>query len=259
MGTIQRIDGIEVKFIRADVLPGILANDKVQEIQAWLNDQPFDPRLNFTFRGASEEQADASAFLFVAFMLALFIMFIMLVTQFNNFYQAFLIMFAVIMSTSGVLLGLVVTDSPFSVILTGVGIIALAGIVVNNNIVLIDTFNYIRTHDPALGIEEAIIRTGAQRLRPVVLTSVTTIFGLLPIAIHLSIDLINRQITYGGVTTAAWVPLAQAIVSGLVFATALTLLSTPAMLALPKKLSQLARSLRPQRSDENAMPAKPPL
>jgi len=238
-GTIQRVDTYQVEFVRADVLPGILVDTKVQEVKAWLKENPLDSRIRVSFRGASEEQANAGAFLGVAFLLALLLMFVLLIAQFNSLYQAFLTMFAVVMSTAGVLAGLLITGKPFSVILTGVGIVALAGIVVNNNIVLIDTYKHIRASSPSLSTEETIIRTAAQRFRPVLLTSVTTIFGLLPIASHLSIDFINREITHGGSVTASWVPLASAIVSGLSFATLLTLLTTPAMLALPERLKEM--------------------
>ena len=112
-------------------------------------------------------------------------------------------------------------------------------IVVNNNIVLIDTYNHIRREHPELAYLDVIVRTGAQRLRPVMLTTVTTIFGLLPLASNLSIDLINRTVVYGGQLSSFWVPLSQAIVSGLTFATLLTLVATPAMLALPHQLRAL--------------------
>jgi multidrug efflux pump len=240
--TIQRVNGMPVEYIRANVAPDVLADDKVQEIQAWLDDQTFDPALQVRFRGANEEQAEAMAFVGVAFLLSLLLMFVLLVTQFNSFYQSALILFAVVMSTAGVLLGLVITGQPFSAILTGVGIVALAGIVVNNNIVLIDTFNGLRRERPDLSTHQLIVRTGAQRLRPVFLTTVTTIFGLLPIASHLSIDFLAREIDYGGRTAAFWVPLAQSIVSGLTFATLLTLIATPAMLALP---GQVQRTVLP--------------
>ncbi len=127
--------------------------------------------------------------------------------------------------------------------LTGVGIVALAGIVVNNNIVLIDTYNHQQREHPELDYISLIVRTGAQRLRPVVLTSVTTVFGLLPLASNYSIDLINREIVYGGQLSSFWVPLSQAIVSGLSFATVLTLVTTPAMLALPHQSRALGRKL----------------
>ena len=167
------------------------------------------------------------------------LMFVLLVTQFNSIYQSVLILVAVVMSTAGVLIGLLVMQAPFSAVLTGVGVVALAGIVVNNNIVLIDTYNHIRREHPDLDYVSLIVRTGAQRLRPVLLTTVTTIFGLLPLASNLSIDLINRDIIYGGQLSVFWVPLSQAIVSGLSFATLLTLVATPAMLALPHQLRSI--------------------
>jgi multidrug efflux pump len=166
-------------------------------------------------------------------------MFVLLVTQFNSLYQAVLILFAVVMSTAGVLLGLLITDRPFSSLLTGIGIVALAGIVVNNNIVLIDTFNVLRRQHPELDYVSLIVRTGTQRLRPVFLTTITTIFGLLPLALNFSIDMINRKIVYGGALSNMWVPLSQAIVSGMAFAAILTLFATPAMLALPYKAGEL--------------------
>ncbi len=232
---IERIDGRMVLFIRADVAPGVLADDKVREIQAWLDRTELDARVDIAFRGANEEQADSIAFIMVAMAMSLLLMFVLLVTQFNSLYQSLLILIAVVMSTAGVLLGLLVTNSPFSAILTGVGVVSLAGIVVNNNIVLIDTYNHIRRSHPELDHVALIARTGAQRLRPVLLTTVTTVFGLLPLASNLSIDFVNRDIVYGGQLAGFWVPLAQAIVSGLTFATLLTLVATPAMLALPHR------------------------
>ena len=147
------------------------------------------------------------------------------------------------LSTAGVLLGLLITGSPFSAILTGVGIVALAGIVVNNNIVLIDTYNHLCREHPELDYVQLIVRTGAQRLRPVMLTTITTVFGLLPLASNLSIDLVNRSILYGGMMSSFWVPLSQAIVSGLTFSTLLTLVTTPAMLALPHQTKAIARRI----------------
>ena len=163
--------------------------------------------LNITFRGANEEQAESLAFVGVAFSPSL-LMFVLLVTQFS-FYQSTLILFAVILSTAGVLLGLLITGNPFSAILTGVGVVALAGIVVNNNIVLIDTYNKLRADNPDQDYVQLIVRTGAQRLRPVMLTTVTTVFGLLPLASNLSIDVINRTIVQGGQLSTLWVPLSR--------------------------------------------------
>ncbi|MEO0436244.1 MAG: efflux RND transporter permease subunit, partial [Pseudomonadota bacterium] len=172
--SIERIDGMPTERIRAAVIEGVLADTMVGEIQAWLETQSFDPRVQVMFRGANEEQADSFAFISFAFLLALALMFVLLVTQFNSFYQSGLILLAVIMSTAGVLLGLIITGQPFSAILTGVGIVALAGIVVNNNIVLIDTYNHVREIHPEVTTAEAVVRACAQRLRPVMLTTITT-------------------------------------------------------------------------------------
>lgn len=260
---IQRIDGIPVEFIRANVDEGFLADTKVKEIETWLAEQTFDPRLNIDFRGANEEQNDAIAFVSVAFGMSLLLMFILLVTQFNSLYQSTLILFAVVMSTAGVLIGLMVLSAPFSAILTGVGVVALAGIVVNNNIVLIDTYNHLKREHPNLDYVSLIVRTGAQRLRPVMLTTVTTIFGLLPLASNLSVDIINRSIVYGGQLSSFWVPLSQAIVSGLTFATLLTLVATPALLALPHqckalfkngRIAQIWRNLTQRKTAANRAP-----
>ena len=215
------------------------ADNKVKEIEAWLATQDWHPDLNIAFRGANEDQAESMQFVGVAFSLSLLLMFVLLVTQFNSFYQAILILFAVVLSTAGVLLGLLITGNPFSAVLTGVGVVALAGIVVNNNIVLIDTYNHLRREHPELDYVQLIVRTGAQRLRPVMLTTITTVFGLLPLASNLSIDLVNRTIVYGGMLSSFWVPLSQAIVSGLTFSTLLTLVTTPATLALPHQLRTL--------------------
>ena len=234
---IQRVDGRAVEYLSANVAPGVLADDKVKEIEAWLRNADFPSEVDVRLRGAREEQDEANAFIGAAFALALLLMFVLLVTQFNSFYQSALILFAVVMSTAGVLLGLVVLSQPFSVMLT-----ALAGIVVNNNIVLIDTYNHLRRQFPNDDIITIIVRTGAQRLRPVVLTTATTILGLLPMASGYSIDFVNREIIYGGQISQMWVPLACAIVSGLTFATVLTLIATPAMLALPYQTRDLLRA-----------------
>jgi len=236
---IKRIDAVTVMTIETGVEEGVLAEDKVAEIQAWLEAHPLDPDVVVKFRGANEEQEDAAAFLGVAFSLALFLMFVLLVTQFNSFYQGLLILSAVVMSTAGVLLGLLLTQSTFSTILTGVGVVALAGIVVNNNIVLIDTYNYVREKNRDLSVVDAVISACAQRLRPVFLTTTTTILGLLPIAMGASIDLIGREILVDGVVASYFVPLASAIVYGLIFSTILTLVITPIMLVLPSRLGVL--------------------
>lgn len=241
---LKRIDGRPVELIRANVREGVMADSMVAKIETWLSEQSFDPAMDIRFRGANEEQADSMAFVSAAFSLALAIMFILLVSQFNNFYQSVLILLAVVMSTAGVLLGLILLQNPFSALLTGVGVVALAGIVVNNNIILIDTFNHVRRQHPELDMRDVIVRATAQRLRPVMLTTVTTVCGLLPLAAGFSVDLAGRSITVEGEMAMFWAPLSQAIVFGLSFATVLTLVATPALLSLPMVLKTQIHSLK---------------
>jgi multidrug efflux pump len=231
-------------YVRANTRKGVLASDKVREIQNWLDTADLDPSIEVVFRGANEEQNNSFAFIGKAFSLALALMGVLLVTQFNSFYQAGLILSAVIMSTCGVLLGLLVFNQSFSAIMTGVGIVALSGIIVNNNIVLIDTFNYLHKENPEWTMQRVIIQTGCLRLRPVFLTTFTTGFGLLPMACGVSIDLLAREIEVGGPVASFWVLLASSIVTGLSFATILTLIVTPAMLMAPHAVSTLVTRLR---------------
>ncbi len=234
-GTIERVNGSRVLRIESEVLPGVLPNDKVKEIRGILENVEIPAGVLIEFKGQDEEQAAAQEFLTRAFVVALFIMAIILVMQFNSFYHAFLILSAVILSTIGVMLGLVATGLPFSIVMTGVGIITLAGIVVNNNIILIDTYQ--RFVRDGMDPYEAILRTGAQRLRPVLLTAITTIIGLMPMVTGIGIDFITREVTVGAPSTQWWVLLATTVASGLAFATVLTLIITPAMLALGVKTS----------------------
>jgi len=228
IGNVKRVDGFRVMSVKADVKPGINVDVKINEVKTWIAAQNLDPRIKVAFKGKDEEQSKAEAFLVKAFGVALFIMAIILVTQFNSFYSAFLILSAVIMSTIGVFIGLLITGQPFGIVMGGIGVIALAGIVVNNNIVLIDTFDRLK-HETGT-VYDAIVLTGAQRMRPVLLTTVTTILGLLPMVMQLNIDFFTREISSGAPSTQWWVQLATAIVFGLGFATILTLVVTPCAL-----------------------------
>lgn len=241
VGSIQRTDGVRVLNIAADVPEDVLTDDKVQQLQQWLGEGQLDSSVNVTFKGEDQDQREAEEFLSKAFGAALFLMAIILVTQFNSFYQAFLILSAVMFSTIGVLLALLITDQPFGIVMSGIGVIALAGIVVNNNIVLIDTYNLLRKSG-AQAIEAAML-TCSQRLRPVVLTTVTTILGLMPMTLGMNFDLINRHIQFGGPTTQWWTQLATAISGGLAFATVLTLVMTPCMLVLGDRIAKRARTI----------------
>jgi multidrug efflux pump len=230
---IRRIDSQRVISVEANMVPGELLSIELPKLQALLPSLGLDPRVTLTIKGQNEQQDESTEFLKSAFLIALFVMAIILVTQFNSFYQAFLILSAVLFSTVGVFLGLLIFQKPFGIVMSGIGVIALAGIVVNNNIVLIDTYNILRKEGvPAM---EAILRTGAQRLRPVLMTTVTTILGLLPMVAEVNIDFIGRNVDIGGPSTEWWSQLATAVAGGLAFATVLTLVLTPCMLALKVK------------------------
>ena len=254
VGTLQRVDGRRVMTIGADVEDGVLADTKVREIAAWLPSAGLDPEVDVVFKGESEDQAEAAAFLQMAFIASVLLMALILVTQFNSFYQAFLVLTAIVFSTVGVMLGLLVTNRPFGIVMSGVGVIALAGIVVNNNIILIDTYNMLRQR----GKEaiDAVLETCAQRFRPVMLTSVTTVLSLMPMVLGINIDLMGRNIEIGSPSTQWWTQLATAIAGGLAFATLLTLILTPSLLMLGERVSALQRRLFTSRAQRDAIPAE---
>jgi multidrug efflux pump len=242
VSTIDRTDMRRTMSVTADVAPGVLADAKSREIGEALKEIDWDPRVALKVRGDREDQDEASQFLQKAMVAAIFIIAIILVTQFNSLFQAFLILTAVLFSTGGVLLGHMLMQRPFGIVMSGIGVISLAGIVVNNNIVLIDTFNQLRRK----GIEttEAVMRTCAQRLRPVLLTTVTTILGLMPMVLGININLIEREITVGGPSAQWWVQLSSSVAGGLAFATILTLLLTPALIVAQSRLESRWRRFR---------------
>ncbi len=246
VSTIHRTDLRRTMKVEADVASGYLDSDIVNIMTKVLPSLNIDSQVNIKFRGGSEDQAEAMDFLSKALLISLAIMFIILVTQFNSLFQAFLILTAVVFSTGGVLLSNLLINEPFSIIMGGVGVITLAGIVVNNNIVLIDTYNVLR----ARGEEsfEAIIRTCAVRLRPVILTTITTIMGLLPMALSMNINFISREVSFGAPSTQWWVQLSSSVAVGLAFATILTLLLTPSLLMLQANIINYfsARGLKSQ-------------
>jgi multidrug efflux pump len=208
----------------------ITATERIAALTDWLSvENPLPASVGWEWTGEQQDQEESTQFLLVAFSAALGLMFVILLTQFNSFYNSVLVLLAVILSSAGVLIGMIVMDQTFSVIMTGTGIVALAGIVVNNNIVLIDTYqNYARIM-PRI---EAIIRTIEARIRPVLMTTITTMAGLTPMMLGLSIDFANGGYSIDNPTALWWKQLATAVVFGLGVATVLTLLLTPALLAL---------------------------
>ena len=167
----------------------------MNEIDSWLKSADLGNQINYKFQGQAEEADEVNQFMIVAGITAIFVMLLMLLTQFNSFYQSAVVLSSVVMSFVGVLLGLLITNKPFSSTMTGISIVTLAGIVVNNNIVLIDTFNRLKSERPHENILDVIAVSCKQRLRPILLTTVTTILGLLPLALGLSIDLIARELS----------------------------------------------------------------
>ncbi|SDY35455.1 efflux RND transporter permease subunit [Citreimonas salinaria] len=250
-GVIRRMDQRRVAFIEANVAPDVLVNDQVARLQDALAEADLPESVDYSFAGEAEDQQESMIFLAGAFIAAIGLMFVILLVQFNNFFQAFVVMSAIVFSVAGVLLGLLVTGRPFGVVMGGIGVIALAGIVVNNNIVLIDTYNDLRRAGQMP--LEAALRTGAQRLRPVVLTSLTTALGLLPMVIGLNVNFFTREIVYGAPSTQWWTELSSAIAGGLTVATVLTLVVTPALLVLGERRIAFRR---PQAGAEATAPAQ---
>jgi multidrug efflux pump len=232
VNSIRRVDGRRVMKVEANIAPGLLADQQVKLLTKYFEANPYpgftDGSVHFKFQGEQEDQAEAQAFLTNAFGLAIFIMLAILVTQFNSFYQTALILSAVLFSTAAVMLGLMLLREPFGIVMGGLGVISLAGIIVNNNIILIDTYNHLRADGTAA--REAILRTGIMRLRPVLLTAGTAILGLLPMALALNVDIIHRHVTYNAPSSQWWIQLASAVAGGLAFATPITLILTPALL-----------------------------
>lgn len=204
-------------------------NERIAVLTEWLETNPFPATVAWEWTGDQEDQEESAEFLSSAFLAALGLMFVILLAQFNSFYNSVLVLLAVVLSTTGVLLGMVFMDQPFSVIMTGTGIVALAGIVVNNNIVLIDTYQEYRRNMPYI---EAIIRSAEARIRPVLLTTITTMAGLAPMMFGLSLDFGGGGYTIDSPTALWWKQLATAVVFGLGVATILTLIVTPSMLAI---------------------------
>ena len=233
---IVRRNGKRVMDIKANGNTRIAGHEVSQDqaitdMKAWLASGALGDEVSWVMRGADEETAAAASFFQGAMAAAMFMIAMILLLEFNSFYHAALTLSAVILSVFGVLLGIALTGQYISVIMTGTGIVALAGIVVNNNIVLIDTYQHLRRK--GLAVEDAVIRTAAQRIRPVLLTTATTILGLLPMVFEINVNFAAGIITRGSTTSDWWVLLSSAIVYGLAFSTMLTLILTPVMLAAP--------------------------
>ncbi len=228
VGTLHRIDGRRAVTLEADVAEGYRADERLRALLEAAGAPPEGVMVKVA--GEQQDQQEASRFLTTAFLVAVALMALILVTQFNSLYQAGLVLSAIVFSTAGVLLGLLVNGQPFGIVMVGMGIIALAGIVVNNNIVLIDTYNQLRREGLSPG--EAALEAGGLRLRPVLLTAITTVLGLAPMVLGVNVNLFAPSLGLGAPSAQWWTQLSSAIAGGLTFATGLTLLLTPCLLVL---------------------------
>jgi len=230
LGDATSVDAVQQALTDGSAVPVVInGNERIEVLTAWLETDPLPASVKYQWTGDQADQAESGAFLATAFMGALALMFIILLAQFNSVYNSILVLLAVVLSTTGVLIGMLVMDQAFSIIMTGTGIVALAGIVVNNNIVLIDTYQEYERFMPRT---EAITRTAEDRIRPVLLTTITTMAGLAPMMFGLSLDFIGGGYSVDSPTSLWWKQLATAVVFGLGIATVLTLVFTPSMLAL---------------------------
>ena len=241
-GDIQRKNGQRFYFIDADVEEGLLPATMIESLQTEIEKAQIIGNSKVEFGGESEDIAETQAFLGSSFALSMCLMILVLMIQFNSAWQTIVTMSAIILSSGGVFLGLWIMDRPFGVVMSGLGIIALAGVVVNNNIVLIDTFNEFRKK--GYGAREAAFHAGLARFRPVVLTAVTTILGLMPMVFELTIQFADRSILVGAPSSQWWTDLASTIAGGLTFATILTLLATPALLVLGDDVSRFGNRIK---------------
>lgn len=238
-GDIKRKDLDRVVTITSDVRAGYNANAVLAEVEQTLAGfaTALPPGYQMRFAGQQEEQQEAQTFLTGAFIMAVLLIGFILVSQFDSLTKPLIILTSVLLSTIGVLVGLIVFRMPFGVVMTGVGVISLAGVVVNNAIVLIHYIEILR-HRDGLSCREAIVQGGKTRFRPVILTAITTVLSLVPLAIGLNIDFIgmytslNPDIYWGGEQAAWWGPMAIAVIAGLTFATFLTLVLVPVMYSL---------------------------
>jgi multidrug efflux pump len=216
-----------------DVNPG----PYIDQIVEWHKEQQaaglIPASVSLAVGGAEEQIGDTNSFIVTAFSAALFLIFFILLLEYNSFWQVMVTISTVLMSLAGVFLGLAVTGMSFSAIMTGLGIVALAGIVVKNGIVLTDTYNHY-TRDDGVEPIKAMLITVSQRVRPVLLTATVTALGVIPMAVNVEFDFIRREVVVGGIAGAWFIHLSAALVSGLFVSTALTLIMVPVMIVAPQ-------------------------
>ncbi len=250
VGTLNRVNSTRVMNIAANLGEGVPSAQAQADVAKAIAAMGLAEKgILVRLKGEDEERAKAGAFLTKAFTAAMFLIFAVLLAQFNSFTHVGLILSSVILSTIGVFIGLVVMQQPFGVVMTGLGIISLAGVIVNNNIVLIDTYAEFRRD--GMAATDAIIKTCAERARPVVMTAMSSVLGVAPIAFGINIEFMAREVTFGAPATQWWVQLSTAMLFGLTFATILTLIVTPASLQMVANISEWrarrrAARLKPQ-------------
>ncbi|WP_421760509.1 efflux RND transporter permease subunit [Devosia sp.] len=232
VANITRKNGLYQMTVAANLEPGVAADEKVAAVKKWVEAQTFPSTTKIVFEGADKQTNETFAFIGAALLAALALIAMVLLLEYNSFYQVLVTLSTVAMSIAGVMLGMVVTGMSFSAIMTGLGIVALAGIVVKNGIVLIDTYNHYNRGD---GVEptKAMLITAAQRVRPVLLTATVTALGVIPMALNIEFDFIRREIVMGGLAGSWFTHLSAALVSGLFVSTALTLVMVPVMITAP--------------------------
>ena len=230
VGILNRIDGARTVVVQANVAAGAQVAAVQQEVTQAVADMNLGSGIRWKLAGSNEDSAEASAFLGKAFGAAIFLIFLVLLMQFNKFTSVLMVLSCVVMATIGVFLGLLLTGEAFGIVMSGIGVIALAGVVVNNNIVLIDTYDRLR--EEGWDKMDAVLQTCRERARPVVLTAVSAILGVLPIAFGLGLEIFHHETTINAPSTQWWISLSSAIVFGLSFATLLTLVVTPSMLMI---------------------------
>jgi multidrug efflux pump len=232
VANISRRNGLYSMNVAANLEPGLAADEKVAQIQAWQDTQEFPESVDIVFGGAAEQVDDTNSFIVAALGAALAMIALILLIEYNSFYQVLVTLMTVVMSIAGVMLGMVVTGMSFSAIMTGLGIVALAGIVVKNGIVLIDTYNHYNREEHVEPVKAMMI-TISQRVRPVLLTATVTALGVIPMALNVEFDFIRREIVVGGIAGSWFIHLSAALVSGLFVSTALTLVMVPVMVVAP--------------------------
>jgi multidrug efflux pump len=245
VANLSRRNGIYSMNVAANLVPGVAADQKIEIVKTWVAEQKatgvIPTTTDVVFGGADEQIGDTNAFIVTAFGMAMFLIFFILLLEYNSFWQVLVTISTVIMSLAGVFLGMLVTGMSFSAIMTGLGIVALAGIVVKNGIVLTDTYNHY-TRDDGVEPIKAMLLTVSQRVRPVLLTATVTALGVIPMALNVEFDFIRREIVIGGIAGTWFTHLSAALVSGLFVSTALTLVMVPVMIVAPKVAGhQIAR------------------